>query len=333
METAVRRAILTGLNQAAAKSQEALADELDCDLVEVTAHSGARVGKGIANHAAWQGKIYSRSGKSTKYPSLAEKTGYGSGAGLCGWNCRHSFYPYIEGSERAYTDDELQALNEPKYEYNGERLSEYEATQKQRYIERQIRKYKREVAGFESAGVDTTDSKSKLRRWQDRQRDFIEQTGLKRDYGREQIGMLHKTVAKSKNSGIIKTGSEKVALENQRYGRNKNTLINKSYIDGGEYRRKFDNATENPLVNKSLYDNSKKALKHRSGTAYEDMYWIDLDTLQVVAQEVNTDTVKSVVYSNRTMEIVQKYKNLMLDLYGTDKYFKQKAIVIYARSC
>lgn len=38
------------------------------------------------------------------------------------------------------------------------------------------------------------------------------------------------------------------------------------------------------------------------------MYWIDLDTLQVVAQEVNTDTVKSVVYSNRTMEIVQKYK-------------------------
>ena len=39
----------------------------------------------------------------------------------------------------------------PKYEYNGEKLTEYEATQKQRYIERKIRKYKREVVeGYNS---------------------------------------------------------------------------------------------------------------------------------------------------------------------------------------
>ena len=40
----------------------------------------------------------------------------------------------------------------------------------------------------------------------------------------------------SGESGIIKAGSGFVALENQRYGRNKNTLVNKTYIGGGEYK-------------------------------------------------------------------------------------------------
>lgn len=53
IETAVRRAVVTGVNQTAAKSQLALMDELDIDLVEVTAHAGAR-----PSHQEWQGQIY-----------------------------------------------------------------------------------------------------------------------------------------------------------------------------------------------------------------------------------------------------------------------------------
>ena len=64
------------------------------------------------------------------------------------------------------------------YEYNGKELTEYEATQTQRYIERQIRKYKREIAGLEAAGIDSTESRAWLKKWQQRQRDFIDQTGL-----------------------------------------------------------------------------------------------------------------------------------------------------------
>lgn len=74
-------------------------------MVEVTAHGGAR-----PEHAEWQCKIYSRSGKSKKYPSLKEITGYGTGPGLGGWNCRHSMFPYYEGTTRAYTEDELEEL-------------------------------------------------------------------------------------------------------------------------------------------------------------------------------------------------------------------------------
>lgn len=188
MDVAVRRAVLTGINQASLKMTETLADEMGCDLVEVTAHAGARTGVGVADHSAWQGKVYSRSGTHPKYPSLVEKTGYGTGPGLGGWNCRHSFFPFIEGfSKPAYTKRELAELNAPKYTYNGQKITEYEATQRQRYIERQIRRWKREKAAMAAAGQDTAESASKVRHWQEVQRDFLAQTGLKRQYERERI--------------------------------------------------------------------------------------------------------------------------------------------------
>ncbi|HOV69935.1 MAG TPA: phage minor capsid protein, partial [Clostridia bacterium] len=185
METAVRRAVVTGVNQAALKMQDRLADEMGCDLVEVTAHAGARVGEGVANHAAWQGKIYSRSGTHPKYPDFVQSTGYGTGEGLGGWNCRHSFFPYFEGMEPAYTKEELKELNAKKYEYNGQKLTEYEASQLQRNIERNIRRWKREFKAMAAAGLPTDDAAAKIRSWQERQRDFIKQTGLKRQYDRE----------------------------------------------------------------------------------------------------------------------------------------------------
>lgn len=81
---------------------------MGCDLVEVTAHAGAR-----PEHAEWQGKVYSRSGKSKKYPDLVEVTGYGTGPGLGGWNCRHSMFPFYENiSTRTYNNEELEELKE-----------------------------------------------------------------------------------------------------------------------------------------------------------------------------------------------------------------------------
>lgn len=61
-------------------------------------------------------------------------------------------------------------------------------------------------------------------------------------------------------------------LEYQRYGRNKETAINHTYINSGEYRSKFDRITENINVNRILYNKAKEMLNHRSGTKYEDMY-------------------------------------------------------------
>lgn len=191
LEVSVRRAVVTGVNQTAGQLQEELADELGCDLVEVTAHSGAR-----PEHAVWQGKIYSRSGNDPKYPPFRQSTGYGTGAGLCGWNCGHSFGPYIEGSTPVWTDEQLADLNAPKYEYNGKKLTEYEASQQQRYNERQIRRWKREETSMKDAGLDSSEAAAKVKEWQGRHQEFLAQTGFKRQYGREQ------NINTTKNVGI-----------------------------------------------------------------------------------------------------------------------------------
>lgn len=168
VETAVRRAVVTGLNQTAARLQEELADEVGCDLVEVSAHAGAR-----PDHAAWQGKIYSRSGKSTKYPDFRSATGYGTGPGLCGWNCRHTFGPYIEGSTPVWTEEKLAELNAPKYEYQGEKFTEYEARQREKYFDRQIHRWEREKAAMKAAGQDTAEAQAKVKAWKSRKNGFL----------------------------------------------------------------------------------------------------------------------------------------------------------------
>ena len=169
------------------------ADEVGCDLVAVSAHAGAR-----PSHALWQGKVYSRSGNHKKYPDFVSSTGYGSVTGLCGANCRHTFYPFYEGiSVNAYTQKELDEMNRKKVEYNGQLLTEYEASQIQRKIERNIRHFKREKQAFEAVGQSSAESAAKLKYWRDSMNDFVKQTGFKRQYAREDI-FSKKTVKKAK---------------------------------------------------------------------------------------------------------------------------------------
>lgn len=199
IEVAVRRAVVTGVNQTALRLQDARADEMGADLVEVSAHAGAR-----PSHAQWQGGIYSRSGKSRKYPDFVKTTGYGTGAGLGGWNCSHSFRPWFEGMSRTYDKALLKEYQAKDYEYNGVRMTEYEALQEQRKIERSIRRWKREKNALDAAGLDSSEASAKITEWNRRQKDFLEQTGLKADGTRVAVG---KTVEKQGKNSIIKSGA------------------------------------------------------------------------------------------------------------------------------
>lgn len=216
IEVAVRRAVVTGVNQTALRLQDARADEMGADLVEVSAHAGAR-----PSHAQWQGGIYSRSGKSRKYPDFVKITGYGTGAGLGGWNCSHSFRPWFEGMSRTYDKALLKEYQAKDYEYNGVRMTEYEALQEQRKIERNIRRWKREQNALQAAGLDSGEASAKIAEWNRRQKDFLEQTGLKADGTRVAVG-----------KGSTPKETERVALLKQKeiekysqYRYNKNGTI------------------------------------------------------------------------------------------------------------
>lgn len=96
--------------------------------------------------------------------------------------------------------------------------------------------------------------------------------------------------------------------EDQRVGRNKETQINKAYIESGEYRRKFDRISDNPELNRLTYDLSKQMLKHRSGTLKEDMYWIDIEDCKVVGKETDSELDGRIIYSKNTFSMIEKYK-------------------------
>ena len=161
VDVAARRAVMTGVNQINQKYAEQSTEYLETDLVETSAHIGARnIGNVPENHEMWQGKWYRWSEKpqtsTGEYPDFIETTGYGTGAGLGGWNCRHTFYPVVEGvSEATYSQADLDAMKgeNRKFKFDGQEYDGYTATQEQRSIERTIRKLKREETAYNAAGL------------------------------------------------------------------------------------------------------------------------------------------------------------------------------------
>ncbi len=149
VDVAVRRAVVTGSNQMCHKMTELTMKELECEFVETTAHAGAR-----PDHQEWQGQVFCYKGKSDKYPDFVEKTRYGYGDGLGGYNCRHSFYPFFPGiSKRAYSEEHLNNIDPEPFEYDGKTYTYYEALQRQRKLETNIRQKKRELIGYNAAGL------------------------------------------------------------------------------------------------------------------------------------------------------------------------------------
>lgn len=188
LEVAARRAVLTGVNQTGAKLQVARADEMGVEFFETTAHGGAR-----SSHAEWQGRQFHRGGAvdymGKHYPDFEAATGYGTGAGLCGWNCRHTFFAIFPelGAPPAWTQKSLEALNARDIEYNGGRYTRYEISQMQRARERTVRKYKRRYLAEDAAGADTTASAVKLRQARQELADFIAATGGRADSARTSV--------------------------------------------------------------------------------------------------------------------------------------------------
>ena len=191
IDVAVRRNVMTGIGQTTGEICLSYAEELGWDLMEITAHAGAR-----PSHAKWQGKIVSLSGKAG-YLSL-EDIGYGTVTGFKGVNCRHDWYPYSEGSARMYSDEALAALEEKNIEFpDGSMHTLYEAEQYQRGLERKIRESKR-ILAFEDEWMKNSTSPEanavfqrefdlqsiKLKKQETQMKDFCEKVGLPYDGAR-----------------------------------------------------------------------------------------------------------------------------------------------------
>lgn len=148
VDVALRRHITTQVSQAGGRMSMEAMDLYNHDLVITDSHYGAR-----ESHAYWQGLPCCRNGQKTidgvTYPDMVSLTEYGSVTGLKGANCRHMIFPYFPGitklPDREFrTEQEHFGMTSDEY---------YAATQRQRELERRVRKTKREIAGLEEAGI------------------------------------------------------------------------------------------------------------------------------------------------------------------------------------
>lgn len=203
VDVAARRAVMTGVNQLNRQYTEQSMDFLETDLVEVSAHIGARNvdgPNGWENHERWQGGIYRWAAYQKRYPNAStgeykdfEKTcGYGDVTGILGANCRHSYSPFVEGvMEPTYTQADLDRLKgeNNKVTYDGKTYDGYEATQMQRRLERTIRKQKRLVNAYKDAGLteEAQTANIKLRRLNQKYSEFSKAAGLPEQTERKNV--------------------------------------------------------------------------------------------------------------------------------------------------
>lgn len=295
LEVACRRAVLTGVNQTAGKLQEARMDEMHVVFVETSAHGGAR-----PSHAAWQGKTYHRGGAvdylGKHYEDFESVTGYGTGAGLCGWNCRHTFFSVFPelGPAPNWTQESLDALNARDIEYDGKKYTQYEINQMQRARERAVRKYKRRYLAEDAAGADTTQSAVKLRAARAELADFTARTGGRVDSARTSVAGFGRS-ASSKATWAAKYSTQNISIGRSIGAKAKNyVVVDKS--TGEEYYFVEGTRTQNSQVFagkggvKPLHEEVAQGLAAEFGGKPEDWQhckgkgWLDVDGESVKAE-------------------------------------------------
>lgn len=250
VDTAVRNAVMTANSQITGRISEINADMVGQDLMEITSHIGSR-----PDHKFFQSKIVSRSGR-RGYLSLSD-IGYEEGWGFKSYGCRHDWFPYFEG----ISTPAKKAVDPPDFKYEGKTYTAYEASQKQRYIERQIRKTKRELIAYENAGLkdDFTNASIKLRRQRDFYKDFSKNANLREKVDRTGVYGYNRSIS-SKSVWADRKARQSVTRSQPNIG----TRV--KYID----RRKLSVTEVRKELDKVYLNEYGKTLSKRNIRSIED---------------------------------------------------------------
>ena len=188
LEAAVRRDMMGGLGLMVEQISQTNHDDLGCDGWEISAHAAS-----APDHEPIQGRQYPDEEYNRLNASLRRRIGT--------LNCGHNASPIILGvNAPQYSESELRKFredNEKGVTYEGRHYTLYEATQKQRAIERAIRAQKRRLAVAENQpGAGQEEAAAKLSALRRQYRDFSAKTGLRTEeerlfvagFGKEKSG-------------------------------------------------------------------------------------------------------------------------------------------------
>lgn len=291
IEASVRQNLLYAIRDTTRNFNKELGKFLGCDGVQINISPNCR-----PTHAIINGQIFSNK-RWQEHSHLLED-----------YNCQHYEEPVImDIEENKYSQEEIDEANNRTVNYKGEEIPYYEATQKQRYYERQVRNAKKEYAIAENSGIDTSRANQHIKNSQRNLRNYCKETGLTRDYDREFYAGYSRNI-KTKVSGL--SSSNKITFENHK----KPILL-----------EKMDNLTSKNILSKlKYYENNIKSAKIENAiviTKIGEVYqcfgsatnvWpnADLGEKLIGASVTHNHPIKesSYSFSNSDIELFEKYQ-------------------------
>lgn len=289
IESAVGMVVRSGLNRLSGEISLLNAEEMEQDLMEISAHLGAR-----PSHSVWQGEIVSLSGR-TGYLDLQD-IGYGETTGFQGVNCRHNWYPYFEGlSYRSYSKEYLQELEDKKVYYEGEEYTYYEATQIQRQLERDVRNLKKRVMMYDTVGDKEMHAieSFKLKNKRDEYYKFSESVGINKRL--ENLGKF----------GYNKSVSSRSVWANKNVVNDKilKDIVNKQWSD--EFKTKAMRVYEEFKQNGYTMDSHflTNYLKRSKKDKFKDIEFNDVIKLMNKKPNYFQDLDKRFIYFDENLEL------------------------------
>lgn len=289
IESAVGMVVRSGLNRLSGEVSLLNAEEMEQDLMEISAHLGAR-----PSHSVWQGEIVSLSGRSG-YLDLQD-IGYGETTGFQGVNCRHNWYPYFEGlSYRSYSKEYLQELEDKKVYYEGEEYTYYEATQIQRQLERDVRNLKKRVMMYDTVGDKEMHAieSFKLKNKRDEYYKFSESVGINKRL--ENLGKF----------GYNKSVSSRSVWANKNVVNDKilKDIVNKQWSD--EFKTKAMRVYEEFKQNGYTMDSHflTNYLKRSKKDKFKDIEFNDVIKLMNKKPNYFQDLDKRFIYFDENLEL------------------------------
>lgn len=261
----------------------------------VSAHLGAR-----PEHHKWQGKFYSRSGRDKRFPDFVASTGYGTVTGLCGANCRHSFGPG-------------DGVNNPYDTYDSEENQKaYDLQQRQRLLERRIRKTKRQVMGLKATADEAATPELKA--------------GFTLDYEKKSVllskqNAAYKQFCKENN---LKELSDRLAIA--KWDRKQAAAARGAYRTVANKANKLYNGSAEENLNHYLHHIKEHALMEKNGIVFKR--WINDKEAVVNAGKRRISSERVHAVENRalkadraemTIDVAQAFiDNSKLVLYQTE---------------
>lgn len=170
-------------------------------------------------------------------------------------------------------------------------ISQYEASQLQRGMERRIRQSKNRLIALDEQGKVAPSDKQKnafaaesvrLKAREGRLKDFCRQTGRRSDAVRTRTASWNRSTSQKAVWANKKAVDNKNIFETKP-GRNDSFIARFDIIKAPSYEAKFRGMGGSESVGRILTEKSRQIIKNRSGTHFEELFALDYDTGRILS--------------------------------------------------